>query len=150
MKFEIIGMKRQFKILRFEKIILEGMGSGTSEDPIILDATYNLPSMFRIQDSNLHVNFIGLEQWSIYVHGSKNITFRNVTFKYLLLQVCSNCKIEKVSNSRYLKLYLSSNNEINECKLSKIRFHDSSFNKIRNCEIKKIKMVGKSKLNEFV
>jgi len=132
-----------------KKIEIDCEGIGTREDPILIDPQIDLPTNFKIFNSDLHVNIEKLDLYHIGVYRSHNISIRQSKIVALVLNRCSNMQILEVSNLKYLDLIRSDNNSIANCLIGKFKAYSSTANRINGCTIDKIGKYKRSKDNFF-
>ncbi|MFX1469871.1 MAG: hypothetical protein ACFFB8_14540 [Promethearchaeota archaeon] len=116
--------------VKFEEIEKEFNGSGTKEDPIIIDHSEVLPPSFEIFESMLYITIKNCEFKHVALYYSENITIENCKFKILemyqnsniiikdlmcsasILSQCNNCQIINSVYTREFCFFKSHNNSL--------------------------------------
>jgi len=125
-----------------KEIEIECNGSGTEEDPIVIESSENLPRSFEIFDSNNkiimkdfthssggyddEITWVSLffsENLSIencvmdnlYFHLSSHIKIKNLTCRNLILSECQECLLEDCHIEETLAIVKSGKNKIKNC-----------------------------------
>ena len=139
MRFEIIEVETGFKTVNTTKLIINCQGSGTLDDPLILDSSIELPKWFYIYDSKLYLKIIECNDNSIGLFNCQNIYVKNSSLNSLYLSNCSNNIIEHCQRIKKLGLSLSNDNKIKLSSINKLKISRSNGNFIQECTIEKIK-----------
>jgi len=149
-----IGTKTKLITLRKHRYDSSGIiqiscnGTGTKNDPILIDNTIDLPRNFYIKNyklyiliKNIHKRFIGLE-------GCQNISFKDSKFKYINLNSCSDIEIKNLT-TKYTLLDNCQKILLENSVLRRIKLYKSLHNIIKNCEILRLKESA-SKSNDYI
>lgn len=139
MKLTISEVKAGFKTVHIHRLEVDCKGSGTVDDPAILDPSTELPKSFWIHDSQLHLNIDNCYNHIINLVNSQNITVKNCTLESLNFSNCSNNNVESCQKIKHLGMYMSNNNRINRSTIFKLKMSHSNNNSIQDCTITKIK-----------
>ncbi|KKM13182.1 hypothetical protein LCGC14_1718840 [marine sediment metagenome] len=122
--FKLMGIKElkelgdtysedQIKQLAIE---LKWKGTGTSNDPLIID-NRELPQRIMISNSSMFINIMNCQFVNIIVDTCQNITFDKCSFEILGILGSSNILVNQSSIS-LLGIGQSSNNHFNECTIT--------------------------------
>jgi len=99
-------------------IELKWKGTGTSNDPVIIDGSKELPQRIMISNSSAFINIVNCQFVSIIVDTCQNISFDKCSFEILGILRSSNIVVNQSSIS-LLGLGQSSKNHFKECTIAK-------------------------------
>lgn len=121
--------------VRFDEIEIECEGSGSKEDPAIIDSSIKFPKgNIDIVESELYIVIADHDIKLLTLRHAKNVTIKNCTFNSLLMVDCNVITIEN-THSSYLRW---AGNQ--DCKVidsvteEQFQFYKCSNNIFKNCE----------------
>lgn len=117
------------------KFQIDCRGSGTLQNPIIIDNSLNLPNRVSIKDYNLHFNFKNLQLTKLYVENCKDFTFSNCEIDRIRMSSCSNINFTECSIPRELKLKECKNFNFKTCLIRKATVFKSNDIGLKDCLI---------------
>jgi hypothetical protein len=124
-------------------------GKGTEDDPLIVDASLNLPESFEINESEVYINITNCTISKLKISVSRNISFidcyidwfeisgctkiriTNTVSGVIGLEMCNDCFLENCDIARTFAIVNSSNNIIRNCSI-KERFEYNLFNRCKD------------------
>ena len=131
------------------KLEIECSGTGTIEDPIIIDNSVQLPSSFEIEGSELYIHIKNLKlEHNFAISKSRNITIENCEFYHHTCLSSSNLIIKKCFFVNSL-FRLVENSEFQDSIFGRIAMEDFHDNIFKKCEIDRIGWGSKSWDNKF-
>ena len=121
--------------LKFEEFEIECKGSGTKDDPAIIDPSSNFPKgNIDIVESELFIVIKDLDIKLLALRYSKNIVIRNCRFNSLMMADCNHVNIED-SHISFLNWFGNQNCVVkNSVTEESIHIYKCSKNKFINCE----------------
>lgn len=127
----------------YEDFALECAGSGTVEDPIIIESSKKLPDEFNILGYTVDNKYPFILIRScinkiISIEFGKNITLKDCKLTDCFIHNSSEIKIENTTISNKLTLWFSHHISITNSKIKNLKFDFSMNNTIENCEIHEI------------
>jgi hypothetical protein len=132
-KYGKIYLKEKDLIKKLQSMDINGTGS--SEDPFVVDDPFQLPESTIIKESSLHINFINQEFQGLGLSRSQNIKFENCSFERLNTHQSSRIQ---VSNCTIKNLFFTGgyNNDFNNCEIGDVPLNILSYNnRFTNCKI---------------
>ncbi len=120
---------------KIEEFEINCKGSGSKEDPLVIDSFLRLPTDFDIMESDLYILIKDCTLKYVNLLYSKNITIENTTFEILnlcycsyikiqkircdsvLFIVCHNCSFEDSRSQEWFQLYKCFNNVFKNCEI---------------------------------
>jgi hypothetical protein len=132
-KFGNICLKEKDLAKKLQSMDIKGTGS--SEDPFVVDELFQLPEKTIITESSLYINFINQDFQILGVSRSQNIMFKNCLFKTLDIHhssqmSVSNCTIEQLIFTG------GDDNDFINCEISDVPHNILSYNnRFINCMI---------------
>lgn len=110
-------------------------GTGSSEDPFVVDEPFQLPESTIIKESSLYIKFINQEFQGLGLRRSQNITFENCSLEVLDIHQSSQIQ---VSNCTIKTLFFTGgyNNNFSNCEIGEVPLNILSYNnRFINCKI---------------
>jgi len=117
------------------KFQLDCYGSGSKQDPIVIDNSLHLSKRVSIKDYKLYFNFKNLQIIKLYLEHCENFTFSNCEMDLIRMSSCSNIKFMECSIPRDLKLKECQNITIDKCLIKKAIVFKSQDIVLKNCFI---------------
>jgi hypothetical protein len=139
MKIAIYVIRYAGRYPNWKRFLIECKGTGTENDPVIIEPSMNLPQAFKIQDSDLFINIKNCNLQSLIIRSSQNIKLKSCRFKFSILNYCSKIEVENLICSKYLQVNYCTNIRIEGCNIKKLKVYQSNSNIIKNCIIAKLK-----------
>ncbi|MFW9873738.1 MAG: hypothetical protein ACFFG0_11590, partial [Candidatus Thorarchaeota archaeon] len=131
-----LGTMPQIRIIE-----LECKGTGTEENPIIIEPSDKIPQGFFLKDSNLHIlirNF-NSNKYGISIIYCKNVNFEDCLLSSCILNNSSHINIRNVSTD-YLKISYCSYTDVKESVFKRVKIRNSTLNiSFLNCTINRIR-----------
>ncbi|MBA7535403.1 hypothetical protein ES705_27656 [subsurface metagenome] len=127
-----------FNALSWSEIVTDCKGTGTKEDPVIIEPSEDLPRVIYLRNYNVHIHIRNLKKRFISLSFCSNIILKDCQLKYCDVLNCSNIKIDALSIGKLIRLNSSRDIQIKDSNIGKIKLDQSNSNTIRNCTIKKI------------
>ncbi len=141
MKFTIARLVVTFRARNLVRLEIECKGSGTEEDPLIIEPSESLPDSFHIIRSHLFVIVKNCKRDFISLNSCTNITITKCNFKNCVIKNCNDINIKDTSISNNLKIYDCMDIKIEDSIIKNLKCKRSNSTNIRNCTIGKIRGV---------
>lgn len=125
------GMSTEFREL-------ECRGSGTKEDPAIIEPSKQLPNGFTLEESDLFITFQNCYLTALELLSCQNVRLENCNIWKIFISHCFRVVINKSTIRRKLTLRYSNDDKIEDCSIRKLKIVVSNYCFIKNCSIKKI------------
>jgi hypothetical protein len=132
-KYGKVYLKEKDLVKKLQSMDINGTGS--SEDPFIVDQPFQPPESTIIKESSLYIKFIGQEFQGLGLRRSQNIMFENGSLE--VLDIHQSSRIQ-VSNCTIKTLFFTGgyNNDFNNCEIGDIPLNILSYNnRFINCTI---------------
>ncbi|MFW9872715.1 MAG: hypothetical protein ACFFG0_06390 [Candidatus Thorarchaeota archaeon] len=143
-----ISERDKFFILSYRASWLECKGSGTEDDPVIIEPSADLPKDFIIRNSNLYIHIKNCTIPHLTLEKCKNVMVEGCTLSICVLHKCLNITVKNSSISNFLTVYVSHGNIIEDVTINKLNIHHSNSNLVKKCKIDNI-IYKFSKDNKF-
>lgn len=135
-----IYRKRVFpNALFWSGIEIECEGSGTKEDPLIIESSEVLPKVIYLRHNNYFIHIKNLEKRYISLYNCQNITLADCQLKYLDVGYCSKIIIKRLLINKLFRLSSSNYVLIEDSNIGKFKLKQSTSNIIKNSSFKQIK-----------
>jgi hypothetical protein len=135
-----IYQKRVFpNALTWSGIEIECDGSGTNDDPLIIEPSEFLPKVIYLRHNNLFIHLRNLEKRYISLYSCQNITLTNCRLKYLDVFHCDKIILKNLSINKLFRLSSSKDVLIEDSNIEKFILKRSTSNIIRNSSFRQIK-----------
>ncbi|MFX1281351.1 MAG: hypothetical protein ACFFA3_18530 [Promethearchaeota archaeon] len=141
MKIPIYILKTQYKYVLLKKIMLECTGTGTEDNPAIIEPSGNLPQSFRILNSNIYIDIVHCQIKSLLLANCQNIRVLNCTINYNIIEHCTKIEFKNVVANRKLQLFFCENIKIEECTIEKLKLNHSNSNIFKKSTINQLKKI---------
>jgi len=132
-KYGKVYLKEKDLIKKLQSMDINGTGSG--EDPFVVDDPFQLPESIIIKESTLYINFINQEFQGLGLSRSQNIKFENCSLE--ILDINQSSRIQ-ASNCTIKNLIFTGgyNNDFNNCEIGDVPLNILSYNnRFTNCKI---------------
>jgi hypothetical protein len=141
MKITIYRKKVTPNALSFYGIEIECIGTGTMEDPVVIEPAETIPESIYLRDYSLFIQIRNLDKRYISLNRCQNITLKDCRLKYFDVFNSSNIKVENLSVTKLFRLFYSRDMLIEDSRIGKIKLKQSSSNTFKNCSFNKIKKI---------
>ena len=124
-------------------------GSGTKEDPLIIDSANDLPQELQILNSNLYILLEGCKIDNLSLTGSQNITVSDCRLDLHHIVKSSNCLVRNSSIRKSLSIEHSSKIKVENCEINNLALVKSFSNEISKSNIHNMILMQFSRGNVF-
>ncbi|MFX1478258.1 MAG: hypothetical protein ACFFCI_09005 [Promethearchaeota archaeon] len=122
---------------KFNVAELDCKGSGTKDDPLIIDESVSIPTSFELNESELYIQMKNCMLLKLKISISKNILIEDCHIDWFELSGCSEIEIINVI-SGLIGMGMSNNCILNGCTIEReLSIANSSNNLIKNFNVKK-------------
>ncbi|MFX0024710.1 MAG: hypothetical protein ACFE9S_20550 [Candidatus Hermodarchaeota archaeon] len=125
--------------LSFSGIEIECPGTGTKEDPVIIEPIGSTPKTIYLRDYDIFIHMRNLDKRYISLVNCQNMILTECRLQYLDISRSSNIKIKNLSVTKLSRIYNCRNMLIEDAHIEKLKIKKSSLNTFRKCSFNKIK-----------
>jgi hypothetical protein len=132
-KYGKVYLKEKDLVKKLQSMDIKGTGS--SEDPFVVDDPFQLPESTIIKESSLYINFINQEFQGLGLRRSQNIKFENCSLEVLDIHQSSQIQ---VSNCTIKTLFFTGgyDNDFSSSEIGEVPLNILSYNnRFVNCRI---------------